>query len=71
MRGAIAVLTFSLGCRGGHNLKEYRQYKDLDTGDLDEHGKVISDNLQLPTVTVYYDYKPSDFEDPVLLYFKG
>lgn len=32
-------------------------------------GKV--DEEEIPVVTVYYDYKPSDFEDPVLLYFKG
>ena len=41
------------------------------TSDLDDNGQVISEQVQLPTVTVYYDYKPSDFEDPVLLYFKG
>lgn len=42
------------------------------SNDIDEvTGVVPPDSVQLPTVTVYYDYKPSDFEDPVLLYFKG
>ena len=33
-------------------------------------GVPMFDESKVPTIPVFYDFKPSDFSDPVLLYFK-
>jgi hypothetical protein len=33
-------------------------------------GEPVFDESKIPTIEVFYDFKPADFSDPVLLYFK-
>ena len=37
---------------------------------MSPEGDPIFDESRIPTVQVIYDFKPADFSDPVLLYFK-
>lgn len=52
-------------------LKEYKLIGRQPTITTGEDGEYIVDESEIPCVKLFYDFKPSDFADPVLLFFKS
>lgn len=41
----------------------------IPESSISPEGKVVVDESNIPVVQVFYDFKPTSFDDPVLLFF--